>query len=338
MKREQSLITAFLDSRGRHHTNILRLASAVLIGETLAFGNYTFEAFAAGPVTAGRIGVNLSAAASLTAAAKVLTFTSNPAAADTVTIGTNTYTFRASLTTPATANEVLIGADLTASRNNLVAAVMRAAGAGTTYGSDTTANAAATAVATSTDALTATAKTKGTSGNAIAIAEASANAAWAGGATTLSGGTDASAADFNTALLLAVNTSGHRIAAVAISASEVLFIDRNTANAVACTETLSGANNVWAAPNSYGGEGVPREVPSSSMISRQPNATEVAIENMHFNFRFTVLSAIVQVRTQAGAIKAIDAVVSINTNRVTITSSGATDLAATDTVTVLASA
>lgn len=338
MKREVSLLNAFLESRGRHHINILRLASAVVVGQTLAFGAYTFEATSSGNVTAGNIAVNIGNKESFTAAAKILTFASNVAAADTITIGTQTYTFRTALTTSATANEVLIGADLTASRDNLVAAVMRAAGAGTLYGSDTTANTAATAVATSTDQLTATAITKGTVGNSVAIAEVSTHTSWAGGAVTLSGGTDTSASDFNDALVAAVNTSSNRLAAEPITANEVLFVDlNNPTNAVACTETLAGANNTWANATSYGGEGVPLEVPASSMISRSPNATEVALESMHFKFRFAVRSAIVQVRTTAGLIKAIDAAITIDTNRVTITSSGATDLVATDTVTVLAS-
>jgi len=62
---------------------------------------------------------------------------------DTVTIGGQTYTFQTSLTD--TANFVLIGANASASLDNLKSAINATAGAGTTYGTGTVANASVTA-------------------------------------------------------------------------------------------------------------------------------------------------------------------------------------------------
>src|SRR5690606_6029630 len=75
-----------------------------------------------------------------------LTLNSAPSDGDTVTIGTQTYTFKTSLTSPSAANEVLIGADEIVSASNLAAAINRGVnsaglGAGEVYGSLTPRNA-----------------------------------------------------------------------------------------------------------------------------------------------------------------------------------------------------
>lgn len=120
------------------------------------------------------------------AASKALTISAITAAnTQTVVIGGQTYTFNTSLTD--TANNVLIGADATAMGGNLAAAINGAAGAGTLYGTGTVANASVTAV-NAAGVVTVTAKVAGTAGNSIAISETLTNSAWAGGATTLSGG------------------------------------------------------------------------------------------------------------------------------------------------------
>lgn len=62
-------------------------------------------------------------------------FTSNVAAADTVTIGSQVYTFAA---TPTAAFQVDVGGSLAASIDNLVAAINLTGTAGTTYGTGTT--------------------------------------------------------------------------------------------------------------------------------------------------------------------------------------------------------
>jgi hypothetical protein len=88
------------------------------------------------------------------------------------------------------ANDVLIGADAQASIDNLVAAVNKAVGEGTTYGTGTVANASCSAVKADTDKLVATARTKGAAGNSIVIGKTVAKATWASGAVVLSGGVD----------------------------------------------------------------------------------------------------------------------------------------------------
>lgn len=94
----------------------------------------------------------------------------NADAGNTVTIGGRVYTFRASLTSGGLANEVLIGADLSATAANFVAAVNGATGAGTTYGTDTVAHPSVTAANTA-GVITITAVSYGTIGNAITLAE-----------------------------------------------------------------------------------------------------------------------------------------------------------------------
>jgi len=122
------------------------------------------------------------------AAAKVLTLSGNVSNNNTVACGGVTYTFKTALTSPAVANEVLIGASAEASIDNLVLAITAGSGAGTNYGTGTVVNPLATAAKASASTMTATNKIKGTVGNSTAIAENGANTTWAGGATTLSGG------------------------------------------------------------------------------------------------------------------------------------------------------
>lgn len=127
-----------------------------------------------------------SLVSAIISASKALTISAITAAnTQTVTIGGQVYTFNTSLTN--TANNVLIGADVTAMALNLARAINAGAGAGTLYGTGTVANASVTATS-SLGVLTATAIVPGTAGNSVAISETLTNAAWAGGATTLSGG------------------------------------------------------------------------------------------------------------------------------------------------------
>ena len=141
------------------------------------------------------------------------------------------------------------------------------------------------------------------------------------------------------ALVAAINANTRLgLTAVAISVNEVLVFTNND-NApigVACSETLAGANNAWAAGAFYGGEA--SGVRGLRAAQRAPNAQEVALGNMHFVFPFTVVAALVQVRNSTGASKAWDGVTTVSGARVTLDNAGATDWAATDTVVVLASA
>ncbi len=107
----------------------------------------------------------------------------NVTAADTVTIGSVTYTFRASVTT--TANEVKIGADAAATLANLKHAV-NADGTTTVYGSLTVVNPTVGAGALTATTLILYAKTGGTAGNSLTSTEASSHLSF-GAATFASG-------------------------------------------------------------------------------------------------------------------------------------------------------
>ena len=115
-----------------------------------------------------------------------LTLTGLPTAAQTMTIGTTVYTFRASVST--TANEILIGADAAATCTNIIAAITAGSGSGTLYGSATVAHTQVTASqgAGTTVTITALPTVNMTVGNAIATTETMSNASF--GAATLGSG------------------------------------------------------------------------------------------------------------------------------------------------------
>jgi len=117
-----------------------------------------------------------------------LTFSGVGTADDTITIGSKTYTLKAAPTTGA--NEVKIGANVTESAANLVAAINGGAGSGTLYGSATVPH---TEVSASSVAgvVTVVAQDAGDEANAIATTESGTGTAW-GAATLASGGNDVS--------------------------------------------------------------------------------------------------------------------------------------------------
>lgn len=117
------------------------------------------------------------------AASGVLTFTGQPTAAQTVTIGARVYTFRA---TVPSANDVLIGANAQESLENLVAAINGAAGAGVKYGTGTVTNELVSAELTASDDVTVTTRELGVS--TAATTTTVTGATW--GAATLTGGVD----------------------------------------------------------------------------------------------------------------------------------------------------
>ncbi len=111
-----------------------------------------------------------------------------PADGDTFTINGQAYTFRA---TPDDAYEVDIGADIAATRANLIAAINGDAGAGTAYGEDTEANPYVYAVAGSAGVTTLFARDPGDEGDSITLAKVfatGANGSVSGG--NLTGGSD----------------------------------------------------------------------------------------------------------------------------------------------------
>lgn len=118
------------------------------------------------------------------AATGTLTFSGVGTANDTITIGGVVYKLVAS---PAAANDVKIGADVTASAANLVAAITGAAGAGTLYGAGTLQHPDVSATS-ALGVVTLTARTTGDNGNEVATTESGSGTAF--GATTLTGGKD----------------------------------------------------------------------------------------------------------------------------------------------------
>jgi hypothetical protein len=108
------------------------------------------------------------AAGAPVAATNTLTLTGLPIANETITIDNTTYTFVA---TPNAAYEVQIGADASATIDNLIAAMQAGAGAGTVYGTGTAAHPTVTVAAGAGDTMTLTANTPGATGSLIETSE-----------------------------------------------------------------------------------------------------------------------------------------------------------------------
>ena len=107
---------------------------------------------------------------------------------DTVTINGRVYTFKTALSTgPTVPNEVLAGANISATAANLAAAINASTGVGTLYSVGTVVNADVTA-SPAAGVVTLTARNPGDEGNAITLAESGSNTTVSG--ATLSGGSD----------------------------------------------------------------------------------------------------------------------------------------------------
>lgn len=132
------------------------------------------------------------------AAKGTLTFTANPSANDTVTVGEVTYKF---VTVLAAANDVLIGSTKEDTASNLDAAINDSEGEGTIYGTGTAQNAAAESTVED-GVVSIEAFPAGTSGNSVVLASTS-TAVTASG-ETLSGGVDESTASAATASFVGV--------------------------------------------------------------------------------------------------------------------------------------
>lgn len=128
------------------------------------------------------------------------------------------------------------------------------------------------------------------------------------------------------------------ITAVAISVNEILISPTSgVGSALACTQTMGGANNAWGSATMYGG--VAAATKNYASAFRVPTAAEVTLGNMHFAFQFTPTVAHVEVRvTATGAIKLFAGAVTLGAGRVTVTNDTNPDFAETDTVYVVATA
>jgi hypothetical protein len=118
-------------------------------------------------------------------ASGLFTLAGIPAEGGTVTLGSETYTFTEDVDAE---NEVLIGATIGESIDNLLNAVNCGQGAGTAYGLATERNADVKAVRGDGNTLTIVARSPGAGGNAIATTETLSNGSFGG--ATLAGGLD----------------------------------------------------------------------------------------------------------------------------------------------------
>ena len=119
------------------------------------------------------------------------TFTVTAAVAtDTVVINGRTYTYRAALTTPAVADELLIGASATTSAAALVAALNGGDGEGVTYSTGTSHNVDVWG-SNIAGVVTVTSRNGGAAFDAITTTETGANLAWGAGTLGSGAGTDA---------------------------------------------------------------------------------------------------------------------------------------------------
>ncbi len=122
----------------------------------------------------------------ISTARSTLTFTAQPTAADTVTLGDVTYTFVAAI---AVANDVLIGDTVADSIDNLVSAInLSSSGSGSLYHEDTVENENASGTAFIDDTMVALSLLTGTRGNSVVSTETSSTASW--NFATLVGGSD----------------------------------------------------------------------------------------------------------------------------------------------------
>jgi hypothetical protein len=103
--------------------------------------------------------------------------TYTPLNSETVTIGTQVYTFKTALSVTPTPYEVLING-ATASFDNLISAINGTAGAGTTYGAGTPANTLVTAAVQSTHVVRITSIAYSTANDAMTLAETLTTGAW----------------------------------------------------------------------------------------------------------------------------------------------------------------
>lgn len=146
-----------------------------------------------------------------------LTYTGQPANNDTITVGGKTYTYQTVLTN--VDGNVIIGATLADSVQNLIDAINLTGTPGTEYAAAMTANTQVGAVLGVGTSITAYALVGGTAGNAIGSTSTSVNATWGG--ATLAGGVAAAA---KTATITNTSTIGGTDAARLSAAT----IDRTT--------------------------------------------------------------------------------------------------------------
>jgi hypothetical protein len=232
----------------------LTIAGVVINGETVTLGTrvYEFDTHGTRTLTGSRVRADISAAASVVKAQGTLTLPTIPVAGDSMQIGDQTYVFVASGAGDS-AGEISIGANVAASKINIVAAI---------NGTDgfNTANAKVSASAFSGDVCTLTARYGGAVGNSVVTtqlitpADGVFNAATLG---TTTAGVNCSAAHAVTALALAITNDGSAICSAADGTGDTVVCTASVAGAAAneypSIETM--ANGSFAAAVFAGGAG-----------------------------------------------------------------------------------
>lgn len=155
---------------GAYASKVLTLSGVAVDGEDVTLGTKTYDWV--DDLTEAK-------------ATGILTATGNPHDGARVTIGSTVYTFRDTL---GAAYDVKIGALATDSLDNLIAAINKAAGEGTLYGTGTVAHPDVVAAAGAGDTMDVTAKVVGIAGNLVTTVEYSPLLSW--GAGTMTGGVD----------------------------------------------------------------------------------------------------------------------------------------------------
>lgn len=179
--------TSANDSKLENHLKYLMANQSTMAG-TLASGTVTSSgvAVAAETITIGGVTYTWRAALTGAKATQTLTTTGTFSNGELVTVEGRTYVMRTALSSPAVIDEVLIGADAAASLDNLKLAINAGAGAGTNYSTGTVAHAKVTAEANTDTTQVVQAIDFGTIGNRYMVSETAANASW--GASALAGG------------------------------------------------------------------------------------------------------------------------------------------------------
>lgn len=176
------------DSKLEQKVLYLEKQNTAITGTVGAQTLTTTGTFSAGEtITIGSVVYTMRSSLTGAKATAVLTGTDVFSDGETIQVGNVTYTMRTALTNGGKAFEVLIGASLAASLDNLKIAINDSGGTeGTEYGVGTYAHPLVTATTNTNTAQTVEAREFGTASHLIGVSEQCANASW--GAATLASG------------------------------------------------------------------------------------------------------------------------------------------------------
>lgn len=202
-----------------------------------------------------------------------------------VTLGSQTYTFKTSLS--GAAYEILIGASADASLTNLASAINATAGAGTTYGTGTVINPNATSTATPTaHVLTITATATGVAGNLVATVCTTTHLSFSG--QTLTGGTagvplKATIASYQSAGQVTLNTN----ASTTVSGANMVYgTDNATAFQAVMTALVSAAGGTMYIPEGNYMVGSATTLNSNVFIQGAGQDVTTIYSNVSFDYVF----------------------------------------------------